>query len=230
MLSQRTEIQLPLIRELRYTTSSMMEFLRRVFGHMPEDQNTYIIAGLGNPGRKFASNRHNIGFMLLDQLASRFQVSFSRVQFNALVTRCKYNEKRLILVKPQTFMNNSGKAIASLIRYYKVPLNNLLVAYDDLDIDLGVIRLRPNGGSGGHKGMSSIINELNSQNFPRLRLGIGRPPGRMEPADYVLQDFSSQERQILPELLDQGVEAILTFLDQGIEIAMNKYNRNILEL
>jgi PTH1 family peptidyl-tRNA hydrolase len=207
----------------------MMQFFRRLFKDMTEDQNTYLIAGLGNPGRKYANNRHNIGFMLMDRLAEHLQVNFSRVESKALVTRSKFGENRLILIKPQTFMNNSGRAVASLARYYKVPLENLLVAYDDLDLDLGTIRLRPQGGSGGHKGIASVIQELGTQNFSRLRLGIGRPPGRMEAADYVLRDFSSSEREIIAVVLELGVEAVLTFINQGIESAMNEYNRNLLE-
>lgn len=208
---------------------TMMQFFRRLFKDMTEDQNTYLIAGLGNPGRKYANNRHNIGFMLMDRLAERLQGNFSRVESKALVTRSKFGENRLILVKPQTFMNNSGRAVASLARYYKVPLENLLVAYDDLDLDLGTIRLRPKGGSGGHKGIASVIQELGTQNFSRLRLGIGRPPGRMEAADYVLGDFSSSEREIIAAVLELGVDAVLTFINQGIENAMNEYNRNLLE-
>lgn len=184
----------------------------------------YLIAGLGNRGREFQNNRHNVGFMLVSHLAERLGVSFSRMQSKALVTKCEYKGKRLILAKPQTYMNLSGQAVAPLVRFYKVPLENLLVAYDDVDLPFGVLRLRPSGGSGGQKGMQSIISTLGTEEFPRLRVGIDRPPGRMEASDYVLQDFSKDQAEALAEILDRGAEAVLTFIDEGLDAAMNKYN------
>ena len=184
----------------------------------------FLIAGLGNPGRQYRNNRHNIGFLLVDRLAARLGVSFSRLESKALVTKGEYRDRRLILAKPQTFMNLSGLAVASLMRFYKVPLENLLVAYDDVDLPLGMLRLRPDGGSAGQKGMASIIERLGTQEVPRLRLGIGRPSGRMEAASYVLQDFSRSENEILPEILDRGVDAVLVFVTEGLEEAMNQYN------
>ena len=121
-------------------------------------------------------------------------------------------------------MNLSGQAVAPLVRFYKVPLENLLVAYDDVDLPFGLLRLRPSGGSGGQKGMQSIISTLGTEEFPRLRVGIDRPPGRMEASDYVLQDFSKDQVEALAEILDRGVEAVLTFIDEGLDAAMNKYN------
>jgi PTH1 family peptidyl-tRNA hydrolase len=130
----------------------------------------------------------------------------------------------LILAKPQTYMNLSGQAVSALVRYYKIPLENVLVVYDDVDLPFGVLRLRPSGGTGGHKGIGSITERLGSQEFPRLRMGIDRPPGRMEAADYVLQDFSREQVAALPEILDQAVEAILMYVTEGLEAAMNTYN------
>jgi len=184
----------------------------------------FLIVGLGNPGREFSENRHNIGFMLLSALAQRLGVSFSRLESKALITKGIYRARRLILAKPQTFMNLSGQAVGALLRFYKVPQENLLVCYDDVDLPFGSLRLRPGGGSGGHKGVQSIIEQAGTQEFPRLRLGIGRPPGRMQAADYVLQDFSRQQSALLPEILDLGVEALLTFIVDGLESAMNQYN------
>jgi PTH1 family peptidyl-tRNA hydrolase len=188
------------------------------------DQTPYLIAGLGNPGRQYRSNRHNVGFMVLDKLAERLGVSFSRVESQALVTKADFEGNRLILVKPQTFMNLSGQAVVSLARFYKVPDDNLMVVFDDVDLPFEMLRLRPGGGSGGQKGMASIIERLGTQDFPRLRFGIDRPPGRMDAADYVLQDFSRSQIEFLPSLLDRAVEAILLFVDQGLEAAMNKFN------
>lgn len=184
----------------------------------------YLITGLGNPGREYRFNRHNVGFMLLDKLAEHLEVSFSRLESKALVTKTNYSNARLILVKPQTYMNNSGQAVGSLLRFYKVPLENLFVVYDDVDLPLGTIRIRSGGGSAGQKGMKSIIERLGSQDFPRIRIGVGRPPGRMSAADYVLQDFSSDEKTLISETLDRGVEATLMFVREGLETAMNRYN------
>jgi len=184
----------------------------------------FLIVGLGNPGREYRKSRHNVGFMLLDRLAERLGCAFSRVESRALVAKGDYLENRLILVKPQTYMNLSGQAASSLLRFYKVPLENLLVIYDEVDLPLGILRLRPGGGSAGHKGMQSLIEKLGTQEFPRLRIGINRPPGRKEAADYVLQDFSKDEAQLMPEILDRAVDAVLTFVRGGIVEAMNLYN------
>jgi PTH1 family peptidyl-tRNA hydrolase len=136
-------------------------------------------------------------------------------------------ERSIILAKPRTFMNRSGYAVAALARFYRVPLRRVLVVYDDLDLPLGTTRMRPFGGSGGHRGMRSIINQLGGRDFPRLRIGIGRPPGRMDPADYVLQDFSVDERALAEKALDQAVAAIETWLSDGIDEAMSLHNRSV---
>ena len=185
----------------------------------------FLIVGLGNPGRQYRNNRHNIGFMLVDRLAGKLGVAFSRLESKALVTKADFQGQRLVLAKPQTFMNLSGQATASLVKFYKIPLENLLVAYDDVDLPFGNLRLRPGGGSAGQKGMESIIERLGTQDFPRLRLGIGRPPGRMEAAAYVLQDFSPAEEPELSATLERGVQAALVYITLGLEAAMNQYNR-----
>ena len=187
-------------------------------------QGPFLIAGLGNPGRNFERNRHNVGFMLLNHIATRLGENFTKVESKALVAKTSYLGERVILVKPQTYMNNSGGPISSLIRYYQVLLDNVLITYDDVDLPLGTIRIRPYGGSAGQKGMQSIIESLGTEEFPRLRIGTGRPPGRMEAADYVLQDFPSSEMDLLADTLDRAVEAVLTFIQYGIDRAMNEYN------
>jgi PTH1 family peptidyl-tRNA hydrolase len=151
---------------------------------------------------------------------------FDKRQSRARVALGVIGGMRVILAKPRTFMNESGRAVVPLARFYKVSSELLMVVYDDLDLPLGAVRLRPGGGSGGHKGMRSIIEHLGTQDFPRLRIGIGRPPGRMDPADYVLQDFSMEEEPLLEETLDLAVAAIELWTEEGIEAAMNQYNQD----
>jgi len=185
---------------------------------------TRIIVGLGNPGREYRKNRHNIGFMVIDALAKRLNSSLGRVHFQSLISTADYLSNKLILAKPQTYMNLSGQAVASLIRFYKVPLTHFLVANDDLDLPFGTIRIRPMGGSGGQRGVNSIIEYLGTREFQRLRLGIGHPPGHMDAADYVLKDFNKDEEEMLPEFLERAVNAILLFSESGLNSAMNKFN------
>jgi PTH1 family peptidyl-tRNA hydrolase len=189
---------------------------------------SYLIVGLGNPGRQYRETRHNIGFRLLDRLATRMNLSFSRVQFRALVTDRQANGVRLILAKPQTYMNESGLAVGALVRFYKIPLQNMLVVHDDVDLPLGTVRIRPGGGSAGQKGVGSIIDHLGTQDFPRLRMGVGRPPGQMLAAAYVLQEFARGEAEIVNLTLDKAVEAVLTFISEGLDSAMNKHNGQLI--
>lgn len=186
----------------------------------------FLIVGLGNPGREYRNNRHNIGFMVLDQLAGKMDTSFSKMKMNALMTAVRHKGQRIILIKPQTFMNLSGKAAASFIRFYKLPLENLLVVYDDVDLPFQTLRMRPNGGDAGQKGVRSIIKELGTKDFPRLRIGINRPPGRMSVSSYVLLNFSDQEVETLPFVLDQAADAILAFVELGLNQAMTTYNQS----
>jgi PTH1 family peptidyl-tRNA hydrolase len=190
----------------------------------PEPTNFYLIAGLGNPGRDYRETRHNIGFMALDRLSSRLGQPFGKVQSQALVARADHSDRRLVLAKPQTYMNLSGQAVGGLARFYKIPPSHLIVVYDDVDLPFGALRIRPGGGSAGQKGMQSIIERLATENFPRMRLGIGRPHGRMDAAAYVLQPFSREEQAELPYILDRAVEALLIFVTDGLTRAMNLYN------
>ena len=185
----------------------------------------YLIVGLGNPGRRYKSHRHNVGFMLLDRLAKDRELAFSRIQHRALVATGRIAQRSIILAKPQTFMNACGQSVSRMVRFFKTELDHLLVVYDDLDLPLGTLRIRASGGSGGHRGMVDILKRLGSQDFPRLRLGIGRPPGVMDPADYVLRPFRAQEKELLDIMLAEGVCAVETFLCQGIELAMSRHNR-----
>lgn len=187
----------------------------------------YLLIGLGNPGREYRDNRHNFGFMVIDRLIVRLNAQGMRVQSKAIVTTATYEGRKLILAKPQTYMNLSGQSAQGLLNFYKLPVENMLVAHDDLDIPFGTIRIRPGGGPGGQKGMASTIQQLGTKDFPRLRIGIGRPPGKMDPADYVLQNFSREEMKYLSEILDRAADAALMFVVDGLDKAMNKYNGSI---
>ncbi|MBW7918060.1 MAG: aminoacyl-tRNA hydrolase [Anaerolineales bacterium] len=187
----------------------------------------YLIIGLGNPGREYKDNRHNIGFMLIDRLAVRIDARGIKLQSKAIVTSGFYEERKLILAKPQTYMNLSGQSVQGLLHFYKIPSENLMVAHDDLDLPLGTIRIRPGGGAGGQRGMASTIERLGTKDFPRLRLGIGRPPGKMDAADYVLQNFSRAEMLIVSETLDRAANAALTFVTEGLNAAMNRFNGSV---
>jgi peptidyl-tRNA hydrolase, PTH1 family len=190
---------------------------------------TFLIIGLGNPGREYRDNRHNFGFMLIDRLAVRLNARGMKLQSKAIIMDARDADRKLILAKPQTYMNLSGQSAQGLIKFYKLPLSNVLIAHDDLDLPFGTIRMRPGGGPGGQKGIASTIEQLGTQEIPRLRLGIGRPPGRMDPAAYVLQDFSRDEMSELSSLLDRAADAALAFTNEGLNKAMNKYNGDIQE-
>jgi PTH1 family peptidyl-tRNA hydrolase len=187
-------------------------------------ETTFLLVGLGNPGREYKDNRHNVGFMLIDRLSVLLDARMNRLQARALVASTSYQGRKIILAKPQTYMNLSGQSVGGLARFYKLPLENVMVAHDDLDLPFGVIRIRPGGGAGGQKGVASAIERLGSKDFRRLRIGIGRPPGRMDPADYVLQDFPQADLVTLSETLGRAAEAALVFVTDGLETAMNKFN------
>jgi peptidyl-tRNA hydrolase, PTH1 family len=184
----------------------------------------FLIAGLGNPGREYAGTRHNIGFRIADTLAATLAVRFTRQQMSAFVATGARGGKKVILAKPQTFMNLSGASVAALVRFYKVPGPRLLVLCDDIDLPFGALRMRATGGSAGQRGMQSILDSLATRDVPRLRFGIGRPPGRMDAADYVLRDFEPEEAEVLPILVEKAVQAALTFVDFSLEEAMSRYN------
>ena len=191
---------------------------------------TFILIGLGNPGREYRDNRHNFGFMLIDRLIVRLNARGLKLQSKAIVTSAVYEDRKVLLAKPQTYMNLSGQSVQGLAHFYKLPLEQLLVAHDDLDIPFGTIRVRPGGGPGGQKGVASAIERLGSKDFARLRLGIGRPPGRMDPADYVLQNFSRDEMKDVSQILDRAADAALCFLTDGLDRTMNKFNGDLKDL
>jgi PTH1 family peptidyl-tRNA hydrolase len=195
--------------------------------HAMTETPPFLIVGLGNPGREYKDTRHNIGFMLVDRLAVRLGARGMKVQAKAIVTDARHADRKVILAKPQTYMNLSGQSIQGLVRFYKIPLEHVLVAHDDLDLPFCTIRMRPGGGAGGQKGVKSTIDQLGTNEFARLRLGIDRPPGRMDAAAYVLQEFTSKELLQVSETLDRAAEAALTWVTDGLNTAMNRFNGGV---
>ncbi len=186
-----------------------------------------LIVGLGNPGCKYATTRHNAGFMVLDRLVAGSDVTVKKKLFKSLVGRGKIGSEDVILAKPQTFMNLSGDAVGLLLGWFKLNPADLIVVYDDLDLPPGKVRVRPGGGSGGHKGMESIIRVLGTQKFPRIRIGIGRPPEPgFETADYVLSRFGPGEAKTFEEALEMAAQAVRYIVLDGVERAMNLCNNS----
>ncbi len=189
----------------------------------------HVIVGLGNPGDKYAKTRHNMGFFTVDELTRRHNLSFGRTERKAKVADGLIAGKRVLLVKPQTFMNSSGEAVRALVDFYKLDADpeRLIVAYDDIDLALGTLRLRKGGGHGGQNGVRSVIQHLGGPDFARARMGIGRPPGRMDPAAYVLKPFAGDDAILAGQLVDRAADAIETWLREGIELAMTRHNGTV---
>lgn len=214
----------------------MFDWIRKQIDEALDDDNEqkqpdvsgekYLIVGLGNPGREYRENRHNIGFKAIDKLAAQHNIQSSRVEHKATVGKGRIEGRSVIIAKPQTFMNRSGESVGPLLKYYKIPQANLLVIYDELDIPFGEVRLRMKGGAGGHNGIRSLIQHLDP-NFARMRLGIGRPPGKMPVHAYVLQDFHRDDQPIVEMVLDEAVAAVHTFLRLGIDRAMTAHNGSV---
>ena len=188
------------------------------------DRATWLIVGLGNPGRKYAGTRHNLGFLVVDELARRLPRGESRRRFDSQLLETGGPHERLVLLKPETFMNLSGTAVAAAARWYRVPLERILVIHDDLDLPLGQLRLRTGGSSGGHNGVSSIIQQMGTDRVPRLRVGIDRPEVGSTVA-YVLNRFGKDEERQLPRIVEEAADAALAWQRDGIDVAMNLYNR-----
>ncbi|MEP7023696.1 MAG: aminoacyl-tRNA hydrolase [Actinomycetota bacterium] len=187
----------------------------------------WLIAGLGNPGNQYAGNRHNAGYMLADVLADRIGARFGRDRSGAVVATGRLAGTPVTLAKPLAFMNLSGRPVAALRTFYKVPPARLLVLHDELDVPFGSIRLKLGGGDNGHNGLRSVTAAATTGDYHRVRIGIGRPPGRMDPSAFVLRDFSATERAELPELLDWSADAAETLLRRGLAIAQNEFHQRI---
>jgi peptidyl-tRNA hydrolase, PTH1 family len=184
----------------------------------------WLIAGLGNPGAEYAGNRHNCGFMVADVLAARIGARFKRDRSRAVVAEGRLAGFPVTLAKPQTYMNLSGGPVVSLRSFYKLLADQIVVIHDELDLPFDTIRLKLGGGDGGHNGLRSVTAALGTRDYFRVRVGIGRPPGRMDAADYVLHDFSAAERKLLPLVLEQAADAVETLLRHGLAAAQNEFH------
>lgn len=185
----------------------------------------YLIAGLGNPGTKYEMTRHNIGFHTIDYIADEMGIKVKKLKYKALYGEGVINGERVILVKPQTFMNLSGESIAEFVKFFKIPVENVIIISDDISLDTGRIRVRGKGSAGGHNGLKSIIYMLNSDNFPRVRIGVGAPThADYDLADFVLGRFSKEEIPVLEEAIVRADKAVKEIIARGFESAMNKFN------
>ena len=184
----------------------------------------YVVVGLGNPGDRFAQTKHNIGFATVDYLAEQLNIKINRIKHKAVIGEGSIGGEKVLLVKPQTFMNLSGQCVMDIVNFYKVPLANLIVIYDDIDLPAGKVRIRPNGSSGTHNGMRNIIFLLNNQAFPRVRIGVGKQPAYMDLGDYVMTKFNEEEKPLIAEAIKKSSMAVEEIVKSGISIAMNKYN------
>jgi PTH1 family peptidyl-tRNA hydrolase len=183
----------------------------------------YLIAGLGNPGKEYEGTRHNVGFEALDVIAGKLGATVNKVRFKGLVGEGNYCGEKILLLKPQTYMNLSGESVADAVNFYKIPLDRLIVIYDDMDLPVGKLRIRPSGSSGGHRGMESIIYQLSSEDFYRIRIGIGRP-GERDVVGHVLGKFYGEELQKIKAAVEAAAEAALTVISGGVNEAMNRFN------
>jgi len=181
-----------------------------------------VIVGLGNPGPRYKDTRHNVGFQTLEELARRHPVQRQESRFDAIIAHLQIKQEKVFLLKPLTYMNLSGKAVRALIAYYKIDLRDIIVIYDDMDLPVGNLRIRSAGGTGGHRGMTSLVENLGTREFARIRIGIGRPPH--EAIDWVLGRFSPEEKPLISNAVAQAADAVETWIAHGIEKAMNEYN------
>ena len=185
----------------------------------------WLIVGLGNPGDNYAKTRHNIGFRTVDLLAKRLGVKIDRAKFRGLHTSVSYEGKKLILLKPQTFMNNSGLSVLEAAHYFKLPPERVIVLFDDISLDVGRLRVRAEGSAGGHNGIKSIIGGLNSQSFPRVKIGVGaKPHSDYDLADWVLSNFTKEEEKLLAPTMEAAADAALLLLSQDVPAAAAKFN------
>lgn len=191
------------------------------------DTAPWLVVGLGNPGPEYARHRHNVGFMITDLIAQRAGLRFSRhrrVAADVAEGRLRIGGPRIVLVKPMTFMNLSGGPVAGLAQFYKVPVAQVIAVHDELDVPYEQLRLKQGGGEGGHNGLRSMSTSLGSKDYVRVRFGIGRPPGRQNPADFVLSDFTTVERKELDFFIDRAADAVEMVIDQGLEPTQNRYH------
>lgn len=183
----------------------------------------FIIAGLGNPGKKYEKTRHNMGFLVVDRLAEKNDIKINKIKHKALVGDGFISGQKVLLVKPQTYMNLSGESLQEVVSYYNVDIEDVIVIYDDFDLETGSLRIRKKGSAGSHNGMKSVVQHLNSQNFPRVRIGIGKS-GNLDWKDFVIGKVGSQEKDVISAAIDKAADAVMCILEKGIDNAMNEYN------
>ena len=183
----------------------------------------YVIAGLGNPGRQYEKTRHNMGFLVADEFAAAHGIDVRRIKHKALVGEGRVGGEKVLVVKPQTYMNLSGESLREVMAYYDVPMENLIVIYDDMDLETGALRIRKKGSSGSHNGMKSVIYQLQDDAFPRIRIGIGTPPAE-DWKDYVTGQVTEKEAPVLAKAVKEAAAALECIITDGIDIAMNKWN------
>jgi PTH1 family peptidyl-tRNA hydrolase len=191
---------------------------------MSSEDEPVLVVGLGNPGPRYAGNRHNVGFLVVDELAARVGGKFKAHKGGAEVLECRLAGRRVALAKPRSFMNVSGGPVVATARFYKVPPDNIVVVHDELDLPYPTVRLKLGGGENGHNGLRSISKSLSTRDYLRVRFGIGRPPGRMDPADFVLRDFSATERKELAVSVDHCADAVEALVGKGLEAAQNLFH------
>lgn len=184
----------------------------------------FLIVGLGNPGKTYQGTRHNLGFRVVDRLAERHEISAGQKKFLGQFGSGSIGGKRVCLLKPQTWMNLSGGAVAEAVNFLKIPLDRVLIAHDDVDLELGRIQVKFGGGHGGHRGLESVVETLGQDGFTRIRIGVGRPPDSVDVSDYVLQPFSPAEQAAADDAVERAAEAAATWLEDGLTTAMNRYN------
>ncbi|MDO5028409.1 MAG: aminoacyl-tRNA hydrolase [Bacillota bacterium] len=183
-----------------------------------------VIAGLGNPGKDYARTRHNVGFMVIDKLIEKLSASPYKIKFQAFISETTIGGEKVLLVKPQTYMNNSGNSLREILDFYKIPSEDLIVIYDDIDIGFSTIRIRKKGSAGSHNGMKSIIYQIQSDTFPRIRIGVGQKHPQQDLANFVLSNFSKEEFEEIDLAVDQAAKAAIAIVEDGLDQAMNKYN------
>ena len=192
-----------------------------------KENNTFLLVGLGNPGKKYEETRHNIGFTFINSIAKKASINIDKSKFSSLCARYESGENYFLLSKPQTFMNESGKAVREIKNYYKIPIDKTIIVFDDFDLNVGQIRIKRGGGSGGHNGIKSIIEELSEDTFIRIRIGIGKPVKKTDVDQYVLSKFNQNEVSKIKEIIDISDEIIDDIVFKGIAFAMNKFNSKI---
>lgn len=219
------------LREFTIMVQSVLSLINRLFGdsssndqqETDREEYMYVIAGLGNPGKKYENTRHNMGFLVVDVLADRFGINVNKIKHKALVGDGRIAGEKVLLVKPQTYMNLSGESLGEIVRYYNIPDENLIVVYDDMDIETGALRIRKKGSAGGHNGMKSIVSHVGSDLFPRVRVGIGGS-GNLDWKDFVLGKVKLGADDPISKCIEKAADAVECMIAEGVDIAMNKHN------